>query len=132
MLSNPNVITLMAVLEAFNRGDIDAVIDKVDPEVVYYVRGQSQVSGTFRGPHELGDVLRRIKELTGGTMSGTPDVVLADSDNVMMYIHVTGARPDGRSYDSYQAYLYRFRDGQLIEGQTIPVDQHAFEAFLGD
>ena len=132
MLSNPNVITLMAVLEAFNRGDIDAVIDKVDPEVVYHVRGQSQVSGTFRGPHELADVLRRIKELTGGTMSGTPDVVLADSDNVMMYIHVTGARPDGRSYDNHQAYLYRFRDGRLIEGQTIPVDQHAFDAFLAD
>jgi ketosteroid isomerase-like protein len=130
MFENPNVITLMSVLDAFNRGDIDAVVDKVDPEVVYFVRGRSQVSGTYHGPHELAEVLRRIKELTGGTMSGTPDVVLADGDNVMMYVHATGARPDGRTYDNHQAYLYRFRDGKLIEGQTIPVDQHAFEEFL--
>jgi ketosteroid isomerase-like protein len=132
MFENPNVITLMSVLDAFNRGDIDAVVDKVDPDVVYFVRGRSQVSGTYHGPHELADVLRRIKELTGGSMSGTPDVVLADGDNVMMYVHVTGARPDGRTYDNHQAYLYRFLDGKLIEGQTIPVDQHAFEEFLAD
>jgi ketosteroid isomerase-like protein len=132
MFENPNVVTLMAVLDAFNRGDIDAVVDKVDPDVVYFVRGRSQVSGTYHGPQELAEVLRRIKELTDGTMSGTPDVVLADGDNVMMYVHVTGTRPDGRTYDNYQAYLYRFRNGKLIEGQTIPVDQHAFEAFLAD
>jgi ketosteroid isomerase-like protein len=39
---------------------------------------------------------------------------------------------DGRSYDNYQAYLHRFRDGKLLEGQTIPVDQCAFDAFLAD
>lgn len=132
MFDNPNVITLMTVLDAFNRNDIDTVVDKVDSDVVYFVRGRSQVSGTYHGPSELAGVLRRIKELTGGSMSGTPDVVLADGDNVMMYVHVTGARPDGRTYDNYQAYLYRFREGKLIEGQTIPVDQFAFEQFLAD
>ena len=132
MFDNPNVITLMSVLDSFNRGDIDAVVEKVDPEVVYFVRGRSQVSGRFHGPNELANVLRRIQELTGGTMNGTPDVVLADGDNVMMYVHVTGSRHDGRAYDNYQAYLYRFREGKLIEGQTIPVDHHAFEEFLAE
>ncbi len=132
MFDNPNVITLMTVLDAFNRNDIDAVVDKVDSDVVYFVRGRSQVSGTYRGPSELAGALRRINELTGGSMSGTPEVLLADGDNVMMYVHVIGARPDGRTYDSYQAYLYRFREGKLIEGQTIPVDQYAFEQFLAD
>lgn len=132
MSENPNVITLMSVLDAFNRGDIDAVVDNVASDVVYFVRGRSQVSGTYHGPQELADVLRRIKSLTGGTMTGTPDVVLADDDNIMMYVHATGTRPDGRAYDNYQAYLYRFRDGKLIEGQTIPVDQHAFDTFLAD
>lgn len=105
MYDNPNVITLMTVLDAFNRNDIDAVVDKVDSDVVYFVRGRSQVSGTYHGPNELADVLRQIKKLTGGTMSGTPDVVVADGDNVMMYLHVTGTRPDGRTYDNHQTYL---------------------------
>ena len=70
--------------------------------------------------------------MTDGTIAGQPEVVLAEGDNIMMYAHVTGSRPDGRRYDNDQAYLYRFRDGKLIEGQTIPVDQHAFEEFLAD
>jgi ketosteroid isomerase-like protein len=56
----------------------------------------------------------------------------AQGDAIMMYMHVRGSRPDGRTYDNEQAYLYRFKDGKLIEGQTIPVDQHAFEEFFTD
>ena len=61
-----------------------------------------------------------------------PEVVLAEVENIMMYVRVMGSRPDGRFYDSHQAYLYRFRDGRLIEGQTIPVDQRAFAEFFAD
>ena len=51
---------------------------------------------------------------------------------VMAYMRVSGTRPDGRTYDQYQAYLYRFNQGKLVEGQTIPVDQMAFEQFFND
>ncbi|MBK7330494.1 MAG: hypothetical protein IPI85_15865 [Dehalococcoidia bacterium] len=36
--------------------------------------------------------------------------------------------PDGRS-DSHQAYRYHLKDGLVIEGETIPVDQEAFKEF---
>lgn len=132
MAENENLQTLMMVLDAFNRNDIDAVEHGVSEDVVYIIRGRAAVSGTYRGRREFADALRRIKQLTGGTMAGKPEVVLAEGDNIMMYMHVTGSRPDGRRYDNDQAYLYRFRDGKLIEGQTIPVDQHAFEEFLAE
>jgi len=132
VVENENLKTLMAVLEAFNRNDIDAAASGVADDVVYIIRGRATVSGTYRGRRDFADVLRRIKQMTDGTMAGKPEVVLAEGDNIMMYAHVTGSRPDGRSYDNDQAYLYRFREGKLIEGQTIPVDQHAFEEFLAD
>jgi len=127
-----NLKTLTEVLDGFNRNDIDAAARGLAEDVVYIIRGQSPVSGTYRGREEFADALRRIKEMTDGTMAGEPEVVLAEGDNIMMYAHVTGSRADGRKYDNDQAYLYRFRDGKLIEGQTIPVDQHAFEEFLAD
>jgi len=127
-----NLQTLMAVLDAFNRNDIDAAASGVAEDVVYIIRGRAAVSGTYRGRQAFADVLRRIKQMTGETMAGKPEVVLSKGDNIMMYMHVTGARPDGRRYDNDQAYLYRFREGKLIEGQTIPVDQHAFHEFLAD
>ena len=132
MDEDENLKTLMMVLEAFNRNDIDAAAEGLDEETVYIIRGHGPVSGTYRGRREFADALRRIKQLTAGTMAGTPEVVVADGDNIMMYMHVTGSRPDGRRYDNHQAYLYRFRDGKLIEGQTIPVDQNAFADFFAD
>ena len=132
MVENKNLKRLMAVLDAFNRNDIDAAASGVADDVVYIIRGRATVSGIYRGRQQFADVLRRIKQMTDGTMAGKPEVVLVDGDNIMMYMHVTGTRPDGRRYDNDQAYLYRFREGKLIEGQTIPVDQHAFEEFLAD
>ena len=122
----------MAVLDAFNRNDIDAAASGVADDVVYIIRGRATVSGIYRGRQQFAGVLRRIKQMTDGTMAGKPEVALVDGDNIMMYMHVTGTRPDGRRYDNDQAYLYRYREGKLIEGQTIPVDQHAFEEFLAD
>ncbi len=130
MAEQENIDTLMRVLDGFNRNDIDAAAEGLDPDVTYIIRGRASVSGTCRGRDAMASALRRIKELTRGTMAGKPEVVLAKGDEIMMYMRVTGSRPDGRKYDNYQAYLYRFRNGKLLEGQTIPVDQHAFEEFL--
>ncbi len=132
MSENQNLETLKAVLAAFNNNDIEAAAAGTHPEVKYIVRGRSSLSGTYEGREGFAEVVRGVKALTNGSMTAQPEVVMAQGDNIMMYMHITGSRPDGRTYDSHQAYLYRFQDGKIIEGQTIPVDQHAFEEFLSD
>ena len=132
MTPQQNIATLKAVLDAFNRNDLETMKENIDPDLTYIIRGRSRVSGTYRGPEGVIDALKRIKELTNGTMSGSPEVILAEGDEIMMYMRVTGKRPDGREYDNYQAYLYRIRNGKMVEGQTIPVDQYAFDKFFED
>lgn len=132
MAANQNLTTLLKALDAIEKHDLDAAAAGVAEDVVYTIRGHSSVSGVYTGREELAEVLGRILNLTNGTMTAIPEVVLAEGDTVMTYMRVMGSRPDGRIYDSHQAYLYRFRDGRLIEGQTIPVDQRAFEEFLAD
>ena len=91
-----NIETLMGIFEAFNRNDVDRAAEGLDPDVVYTIHGRAPVSGTYRGREAMAGALHRIKELTSGTMTGTPEVVMAKHDRVMMYLHVTGSRPDGR------------------------------------
>ena len=58
-------------------------------------------------------------------MAAKPEVVLADGENIMMYMHVTGARPDGSSYASHTGAVsagivwrfYRAR-GNAEDGST--------------
>ena len=132
MANNDSLQVLTDFFEAFNRNDLQTAATFVTDDIVYTIRGRSTLSGTYRGYAAFAGVIERIKQLTGGTMTVKPEVVLADGENIMMYLQVSGSRPDGRRYESQQAYLYRFRDGKLAEGQTIPVDQHAFELFFAN
>ncbi len=122
----------MAILTAFNANDIEGAARGCHPDIVYTIRGRGPFAGTYRGVDALAGVLGHIKAATADTMTGEPEVVVSEGDIVMLYMRVHGSRPDGREYDNHQAYLYRFLDGLMVEGQTIPVDQHAFDAFTSD
>ena len=60
MAEKTNLKTLMAVLDGFNRNDIDAAACGLAEDVIYIIRGRSLVSGTYRGREEFADALRRI------------------------------------------------------------------------
>lgn len=130
MQGQENVELVRAGIAAFNANDMEGVKAKVAADVMYTIRGRASVSGVYHGVEDMAAALSRVKDLTGGTMVGTPEVVLANDEHVLMYMHVTGSRADGRTYDSHQAYRYRVRDGKIVEGETIPVDQHAFAEFM--
>ena len=132
MTSEKILAILQAALDAFNRNDLEALKEVVDKNIIYIIRGRGDVSGTYRGQEAVTRALKKVKELTGGTLFALPEVVLMGDNALMAYMRVSGQRPDGRKYDQYQAYLYRFNQGKLIEGQTIPVDQVAFEQFFKD
>ena len=130
MSATESIERVTAILAAFNRNDIDAIGEMVSPDLVYIVRGRASISGTHNGWRAMAGVLNQVKDLTNGTITGTPEVVLADENTELMYARFAGSRPDGRTYDSHQAYRYRLKDGLVIEGETIPVDQNAFAEFL--
>ncbi len=127
-----NVDSLREILAAFNDNDLKRASHLAHPDFTYTIRGHGPFAGTFRGLEEVIGIMQRIKEATGNTMTVVPEVIVSSQNDVMAYMRVHGARPDGRTYDNHQAYLYRFADGLLREGQTIPVDQRAFDEFTSD
>ncbi|MGH8998135.1 MAG: nuclear transport factor 2 family protein, partial [Acidimicrobiia bacterium] len=96
----------------------------------YCIPGRVAVSGDFRGIDAVVGAFRRLRELSGGTISVEPGVVLSDDDHVMFTGRVT-AHHEGRSLDVLNSYVFRFRHGRLLRGQLFPGDQHAIEAFFG-
>jgi hypothetical protein len=51
---------------------INAAAEGLDPDVTYIVCGRASVIGTYRGRDAMASVLRRVKELTRGTMTAKP------------------------------------------------------------
>lgn len=126
---HPNVTRLLAGMAAFNANDIEAVKATFHPDLVYRVMGRSALAGEYRGLEAYGRVVQLVRELSGGTALLAPEITLADDQTVMIVARQTAQR-QGKEYAGRNVYFFRFNAaGQCIEGNTIPVDQYAFDAF---
>lgn len=59
----------------------------------------------------------------------TPLVLTAEDDRVSMTAESTGTTPDGRTYTNVYHYLFRFRDGKIVEVREYMDTQSAAEFF---
>jgi ketosteroid isomerase-like protein len=126
---HPNIIRYMHTIRAFNDNDLDAASEYCSENIVYKIAGRSPIAGEYRGIEQFDQALKRVKDLSGGTIRFEPQVILADDQAVMVYGHATAQR-EGKTLDIDHAYLYRFdKEGKIIEGRTIPVDLYAFDEF---
>jgi len=93
------------------------------------IPGRNLIAGEYRGIEQFGKALQLVKELSRGTLTVEPQIVLADDQAVMVYARVKAQR-GGKTIDIDQAYLYRFNEeGKAIEGRAIPVDLYAYDDF---
>jgi ketosteroid isomerase-like protein len=123
-----NVELVWELFAAFNVGDLERAAALAHPELVYHFPGRSPLAGEHHGVDGYAAVLETAKRLTGGTIRLDPVAVSADGDHVVVWGRLTARRGE-RVYDGWNAYVYRFTDGRMSEGRTIPADLYAFDAF---
>jgi ketosteroid isomerase-like protein len=54
--------------------------------------------------------------------------VVADDEYLFAYGRVSATR-NGKTLDSDHCVVFRFAEGKVVEGRTLPVDLYAFDAF---
>lgn len=123
-----NVTLLMQAWEAFNKNDLETANKIVSEDIIYKVSGRGPVSGIYEGRLMFRKLIEKVKELSGGTVTIKPLVTLADDEYVFVLARVTGRRGE-KVLDIEHCYLYRFSNGQLVEGRTMPVDLYEFDEF---
>ncbi len=121
----PNIRVVMAVLDAFNTRTKEGVGRSVSADLVYTVYGRGPFAGTYRG---VQDFLRLMDVAAKMGVKAKPLVLLADGEYVFMLAKLTGKR-DGKTLDTENCYLYRIKDGKIVEGRNIPTDQYAYDEF---
>lgn len=104
------------IVQALNEADPSVLDEAIAEDVVYEIYGNEGISGTYRGLQAFVAMMGLVLDQTSGTMKATSVTVMSNENDLMMWVHFTGTRPDGRTYESHHAYLYRFRDGELYEG----------------
>jgi ketosteroid isomerase-like protein len=129
-MSQENLELIRAGFAAHNRGDLDALVEVYDPDVVF----ETLLLGTRRG----NEAIRLIYEENQKTLSGyTVDPVeLIDSgDQVVAVAQVNGVGPVSQmamAGDQF-AFLFTIKNGRVVREQAFRNRDEALEAAgLGD
>jgi ketosteroid isomerase-like protein len=125
---HPNVVAYKRMIAAFNANDLGAVEALVAPDLVYTIPGSSPIACHTRGVVAHLSMLKQARERSGGTLRLEPRAVAADGDYLVVWGRITAERA-GRRLDSDHCVMYRFADGKIVEGRTVPVDLYAFDEF---
>ena len=122
---HPHVKVLVGLVDGFNRRDEEAVRRAVSEELAHTLYGRGPLAGLYKGM----DGIHRILELglrLGLTVK--PFLFVSEGDYLFVMAKLTGKR-EGKSLETENCYLYRFRDGKIIEGRNMPTDQYAFDDY---
>ena len=126
--AHPNVVAYKRMIAAFNANDLGAVQALLDADLVYTIPGQSPIACHTRGVAAHLQMLKQARERSGGTLHLEPRAVAADGEYLIVWGRITAER-EGKRLDSDHCVMYRFSNGKIVEGRTVPVDQYAFDAF---
>jgi len=114
---------------AFNRGDVPALVELFDENIVWHFPGTSKLAGEHIGRDAVLAMLGEYGAASGGTLQATPIDVMASDDHVAGWARDT-ATAKGRTLDIDSSVIFTMRDGKVTECLHLVHDQAALDAFL--
>jgi ketosteroid isomerase-like protein len=123
-MSQENIERIKAGFAAHNRGDLDALVQLYDPEVVF----ETLLLGTHHG----NDAIRLIYEENQKTLSGydvVPVELIDAGDRVVAVAQMVGTGPVSQiALDDRFAFVFTFRGERIVREQAFRNREEALEA----
>ncbi len=113
---------------AFARGDIAALGQLFDPDVVWHAQRLGILGGDHRGWGEVLTFFAQSSELTAGTFRVAPLEVYSNETGAAAVVRSSGRRGE-QALDSRQVHLFHLRGDRVVEVWQFVDDAHAVDAF---
>jgi ketosteroid isomerase-like protein len=97
-VDHPLSTEVVGTIQDFNAGSMEDATRSFASDVVFTVPGRSAVAGTYNGKEGVGSFFGRMMELSGGTLTVTPDEVLANDEHMVLFLRFQAER-NGEKYD---------------------------------
>ncbi|MEK6252928.1 MAG: nuclear transport factor 2 family protein [Actinomycetota bacterium] len=126
-MSQENVEIVRAAVDAFNRGDVDAVFKDVSPDFEY---DQTRAVGMDRGVFNLEQfrsLLATFTDTWETVTIGADELIDAGEDVVMPFTNVARGR-DGIEVQARGIWVWTIRDGSIVRACLYQDRQEALEA----
>lgn len=114
---------------AFERGDLDAIRDLFDPDIVWHVGGRSPLANDYRGIDEVMEFFGELLKETGGTLKNEVHDILGSDDHVVVLLTQRAER-NGKTLSARFAQVVHLKDGRTTESWFLPEDAYEVDAFF--
>ena len=127
-MSRENVEIVTALVDAWNRGDVEALLEPFHPDCEVVFPPEVPEPGPFRGRAEL---RAWIEGFLGAWESHRAEVVelTEEGEVVLAMLHMSGrGSVSGIEMDETDAHVFTFGDGKIIKWQNFAERADALEA----
>jgi ketosteroid isomerase-like protein len=129
MVAHPNVEVMRGIDEAMEREDMDAFFGAFTDDVQVHIPGRNKLAGHYKGRDKLMETFERFMEAVG-EYSFVNHAYLADDEHGVT-LQISTSKRGGRTLQLEEAFVMHFRDGKVSEMWYMPMDQAAFDAWVG-
>ena len=115
---------------AFGAGDLDGFLGMLTPDAVWHIPGNHQLAGDHKGPGEIGALLGKLMQLTGGTLKIDIHDVSATDDHLIVMARVE-ATVNGTSGGFNEVHVWHVEGGKLGDRWTAFFNPQDIEDLFG-
>jgi ketosteroid isomerase-like protein len=127
-MAQDNVDVVQGAWDAFERGDIDAVLEAISPSAQTRVPESLPWGGTYAGPDGFRDFLTKLGE-SFEQFTATPEKVLgADDNHVIVLARTKGRTKGGTTIEGSAIWIYQLREGKIADAETFGDTAQVLEA----
>ncbi len=110
---------------AFNRGDIEAAVKPLDPEIEWSEPKEFPGGGTYRGHSGVASYLTQSRA-SWAEVNSDPEKFIVSGNRIVVFVHAR-VRPNGSNewQEVRLADVYTFRDGKPIAMRAFADRQDA-------
>ena len=128
MADHPNLATFRSIHTAFTTGDMDALAQFFDDDVVWHTPGQHPLAGTHEGVAATFKSFAEEFERSSGTYSVDVHDVLANDEHIVALLHATADR-NGKRLDQSYVIVFDMREGKVHAAWEVWKDQPSVDEF---
>jgi len=120
-MAQQDVETVRQVYDAFNRGDIPAVLAAFDQDIEWHEPGGGQAAqGTYRGAQSVANEVFASVPATFENFQGAPDQFIDAGEHIVVVGRFRGRSKAGRDLDAPFAHVWTMRNGKAVRFYNHP------------
>jgi ketosteroid isomerase-like protein len=131
-MADQDVDTIRGAYEAFDRGDVPAVIGILDAGVEWHEPGGGKSpSGTFNGPGAVASEVFEPIPATFDEYSAEPNEFSHEGDRVVVRGRFKGRNKSGAELDTGFEHVFEMSDGKVVRFENKLADAQAWAVAWG-